>query len=55
MAGIGVTREHALHRSTTRLWAWREEAGSEGVWADRLADRALDPAAPPLWQQVVGV
>lgn len=55
VAGIGVTREHALHRSTTRLWAWREEAGSEGVWADRLADRALDPAAPPLWQQVVGV
>lgn len=55
VAGIGVTREHALHRSTTRLWAWREEGGTEGVWADRLADRALDPSAPPLWQQVVGV
>ncbi len=55
VAGIGVTREHALHRSTTRLWSWREEGGTEGAWADRLADRALDPSAPPLWQQVVGV
>ncbi len=55
VAGIGVTREHALHRSTTRLWAWREEGGTEGIWADRLADRALNPSAPSLWQQVVGV
>jgi acyl-CoA dehydrogenase len=55
VAGIGVTREHALHRSTTRLWAWRDEGGSEGFWADRLAARAVDPAEPPLWQQVVGV
>ncbi len=54
LGGIGVTREHALHRSTTRLWSWRDEAGGEGRWADRLADRALDPAAPSLWQQVVG-
>lgn len=55
VAGIGVTREHALHRATTRLWSWRDEAGTEGAWADRLAARALDPSAPPLWQQVVGI
>ncbi|MCW2667147.1 MAG: hypothetical protein JWN57_2109 [Frankiales bacterium] len=55
VAGIGVTREHALHRSTTRLWAWRDEGGTEGFWADRLAARAVDPSAPPLWQQVVGI
>ena len=53
--GIGVTREHALHRSTTRLWSWRDEAGTEGRWADLLAARALDPAAPTLWQQLVGL
>lgn len=55
VAALGVTREHPLHRSTTGLWSWRAEGGAEGVWADRLAERALDPSAPPLWQQVVGV
>ena len=53
--GIGVTHEHPLHRSTTRLWSWREEGGTEGQWSDRLADRALDGSAPGLWQQLVGI
>lgn len=33
---IGVTDEHALHHSTLRLWAWREEYGNEAEWATRL-------------------
>lgn len=31
---IGFTHEHALHRSTRRLWAWRDEYGTEGEWAE---------------------
>ncbi|WP_433205637.1 acyl-CoA dehydrogenase family protein [Dactylosporangium sp. CS-047395] len=34
---IGVTREHPLHRYTTRLWSWRDEFGGEEYWAARLA------------------
>jgi acyl-CoA dehydrogenase len=33
---IGVTDEHALHHSTLRLWAWREEYGNEAEWATHL-------------------
>ena len=37
---IGFTQEHALRLTTTRLWAWRDEAGSPAEWADELAGRA---------------
>ena len=33
---IGITREYPLHPLTRRLWAWREEWGSESWWAERL-------------------
>jgi acyl-CoA dehydrogenase len=47
---IGVTTEHVLQLYTRRLWAWRDEDGSERSWAARLG-RAL--AAGDLWQRVV--
>ncbi|MEU6917386.1 acyl-CoA dehydrogenase family protein [Streptomyces olindensis] len=34
---IGYSREHHLGAATARLWAWREEFGSESHWHDHLA------------------
>jgi acyl-CoA dehydrogenase len=42
---IGFTQEHPLHLVTTRLWAWRDEAG----WARELGDRALAAGADGRW------
>jgi acyl-CoA dehydrogenase len=44
---IGFTEEHALRLSTTRLWAWRDEAGTAAEWADAVGRHAL--AGAPLW------
>ena len=45
---IGYTDEHVLHRFTLRLWAWRDEFGSEEEWAVELG--RLVAAAPDLWR-----
>jgi acyl-CoA dehydrogenase len=37
---IGYTTEHELHVHTRRLWAWREEGGTEEAWAALLGRRA---------------
>ena len=37
---MGYTHEHQLHHITRRLWAWRDEFGTERVWQERLG-RAL--------------
>jgi acyl-CoA dehydrogenase len=47
---IGFTEEHALRLSTTRLWAWRDEAGSPAEWADELGRLVL--ADGPLWNLI---
>jgi acyl-CoA dehydrogenase len=49
---IGFTHEHALHHSTTRLWAWREEFGSETHWADVLGIAAHVAGPDGLWPLV---
>ena len=46
---IGVTREYALHPLTTRLWAWRDEHGSESDWADHLGAEVLGRGHQGLW------
>ena len=38
---IGFSTEHPLHRFTRRLWAWRDDFGSETAWAVRLGAEAL--------------
>lgn len=50
---IGVTQEHALHFFTRRLWQWREEAGNEHVWSERLGHAVLDRGAEGLWPAIV--
>ena len=46
---IGFTLEHDLRLSTTRLWAWREEDGSDAYWNMVIGQRALAAGADGLW------
>jgi acyl-CoA dehydrogenase len=46
---IGFTREHALHRYTRRLWAWRDRAGSETYWYEQIGRAAQDAGRDGLW------
>jgi len=48
---IGFTLEHALHLLTTRLWAWRDEQGSEADWYRLIGEQA---SAGPLWPFLLG-
>lgn len=46
---IGFTREHALHFATRRLWAWREQFGSDAWWAARLGALAIRAGGQRFW------
>jgi len=46
---IGFTREHSLHFATRRLWAWREQFGSDAHWAARLGALAIAGGAKGFW------
>jgi acyl-CoA dehydrogenase len=51
---IGFTDEHALHHHTRRLWAWRDEDGSETFWAQRLGEAVAAAGATNLWPLLTG-
>jgi acyl-CoA dehydrogenase len=51
---IGVTREHDLRLLTTRLWAWRDEDGSEAEWNSHVGATVLAAGPDALWQAVTG-
>lgn len=51
---IGFTREHDLRLVTTRLWAWRDEDGSEAQWHAELGARALAAGPEGLWPLLTG-
>jgi acyl-CoA dehydrogenase len=46
---IGFTHEHELHYRPRRLWAWRDEMGSETWWAARVGSAVLARGADGLW------
>jgi alkylation response protein AidB-like acyl-CoA dehydrogenase len=46
---IGFSIEHPLHRFTRRLWAWRDDFGSESAWAVRLGAHVARRGADALW------
>jgi acyl-CoA dehydrogenase len=48
---IGMTREYELGQLTRRLWAWRDEYGSESYWSTWLGDRL---AGGDLWPALAG-
>lgn len=47
---IGFTQEHALHRFTRRLMAWRDEYGAEALWCAELGDLVAAGGADGLWK-----
>ena len=51
---IGFTREHDLRLATTRLWAWRDEDGSEAQWQAVIGAAALAAGPEGLWPLVTG-
>jgi acyl-CoA dehydrogenase len=52
---IGFTQEHKLHHLTRRLWSWRDEAGSELVWARVLGAGVLADGPDGLWPRLTRV
>ena len=49
---IGFTDEHRLQYSTRRLWAWRDEFGSESEWATMLGRAMALGGGAALWPAV---
>jgi len=52
---IGYTREHRLQHLTRRLWSWRDEHGSEQMWATRLGHEFASSHADGVWDLVTTV
>lgn len=52
---MGFTYEHRLHHLTRRLWSWRDEFGSDTVWAQRLGGQVLEWGAEQLWPRITAV
>jgi alkylation response protein AidB-like acyl-CoA dehydrogenase len=46
---LGFSAEYPLHHYTKRLWAWREEHGSESEWSERLGYAAFQAGPDGLW------
>ena len=46
---MGFTREHQLHYATRRLWAWRDDFGSEVVWQTELGRHFASKGGDQLW------
>lgn len=46
---MGFTREHPLHYGTRRLWAWRDEFGSEAVWQEQIGRHVAAAGGAGLW------
>ena len=49
---MGFTDEHILHRYTQRLFAWRDDFGSEAEWAAGLGAMVAGGGADQLWPLV---
>jgi acyl-CoA dehydrogenase len=52
---IGFTQEYRLHHLTRRCWSWRDEAGSELTWSNRLGSGLLASGADGLWPALTRV
>lgn len=51
-AAIGITEDHELHHFTRRLWAWREEGGTERFWAAEIGRAAMARGGAQLWPDI---
>lgn len=52
---IGFTQEHRLHHLTRRLWAWREEYGSDEHWSAVVGRSVIEAGADELWPSMTRV
>ncbi|MBR0898892.1 acyl-CoA/acyl-ACP dehydrogenase [Bradyrhizobium tropiciagri] len=46
---MGFTQEHPLHFATRRLWAWRDECGSESYWQARIGSMICAAGGESFW------
>jgi acyl-CoA dehydrogenase len=51
---IGMTEESSLHHLTRRLWAWRQEFGSERWWSRQVGQGLAQGGADRLWARLAG-
>lgn len=49
---IGMSQEYPLHHFTRRLWAWRQEWGSQNYWAKVLGRQVAGSGARGLWPRI---
>ncbi len=49
---MGYTLEHSLNHRTRRLWAWRDEYGSEKEWQIEIGRFFSGNASGNLWDQI---
>jgi acyl-CoA dehydrogenase len=52
---IGFTEEHRLHFFTRRLWAWRDEFGSQRYWSAVVGRKAIAAGGNGIWPFVVSI
>jgi alkylation response protein AidB-like acyl-CoA dehydrogenase len=49
LGAMGFTYEHNLHHFTRRLWAWRDDYGSDTFWAAELGRLVCAAGPESLW------
>lgn len=49
---IGMTKEYELGQLSRRLWAWRDEFGSEAYWSRMLGRHMAKAGADALWPRL---
>lgn len=49
LGAVGFTEEHALHRSTKRLWSWRDDWGREASCAETIGRIVAATGGNGLW------
>ncbi len=49
---MGYSHEYPLHFLTRRLWAWRDEFGSERFWNQRAGMRLASRGGQGLWPEI---
>lgn len=52
---MGFTREHQLHYSTRRLWAWRNEFGGETYWHGEIGRAVSEVGGHRLWGMLTAI
>jgi len=52
---MGFAQEYSLHHATRRLWAWRDENGSERYWSGLLGKAVASRGAENLWPMITGI